>query len=1117
MWNGKNKSNNDKQNSSLNYPFSRYEEMSWNPEEVAQNVAALLTPYNTTTTTNARGTTLLSRGLDSRDVPLLRKYYGSNSVKGDDTGVLVDGDVHPSYSFRRRLLERFSFVLPVGHAILGQLKEPLIGMLLGSAMVSLLLGNSADAISIAIALVIVSLVAAIQEYRSEKALERLSELMPHTACVIRDGMLRDRLPADQLVVGDLVLLSTGDYIPADIRIVDSVELSLDESSLTGENHGVHKSGLAVGLSNSIEPTTTTIQQQLQTPSITSQTNVAFMGTCVTSGRGRGIVIATGKRTEFGKVAAQLQDIEPPKSPLQIQMDKLARTLAFASSIAITILALLGCFLGRPFLETLTVAVSLAVAAIPEGLPICVTVTLALGVLRMARRNAIVKSLPKVETLGCATVVATDKTGTLTTNQMTVRAAWVPAYPQATMDIHGVGYDCNPYNTTSPASDNNNNNNNSYVYITHPSSHSRRTHSGKMQVDNQSQEYEAIRALFAVGCLCNNATLVSDIQSSIEEGHCGPSHSGQPTELALLVGAAKAGLEDPRPLYHRIQEVPFSSDRKRMEVRARPVGGAHICASFQNAFPKQQRGQTTITTTTRKPFPNSSQPPPPPTDGSLYFVKGMPEAILSECSTYTSEDGIALPLTEELKSAAAVKVRQMASSGLRVLAMSYGPSLGDLTFAGMVGMEDPPREGVLTAVTELRKGGVRVIMVTGDSKDTAVAIARQCGILDVHFDVDDISMDMESSTASAGMTFSGEDLDGIALHKLPDAIAGVSVFYRVAPRHKLLLVKALQSMGEIVAMTGDGVNDAAALKAADIGIAMGKSGTDVAKEAADIVLADDDFTTITAAIAEGKGIFFNIRNFLAFQLSTSFAALSMQSIATAFGLPSPLNAMQILWINIIMDGPPAQSLGVEPVEDGVLRAKPRRATDPIVTSALLSRAVTSAALIVFLTLKTFDNELDDGKVGRRDTTMTFMTFVNCDLFNAYACRSANRFFWELNFFQNPAFLWAVGLSILGQLAVIYFPPLQSVFQTEALKPQDLAYIVAMSSTILMLDSLRKKFCGHCCIDSPPEKRLTMGKMKQKDDDYLSEGSYDDSDVGEILLRSKSQRIRSRNRRRRPVTH
>jgi len=314
-----------------------------------------------------------------------------------------------------------------------------------------------------------------------------------------------------------------------------------------------------------------------------------------------------------------------------------------------------------------------------------------------------------------------------------------------------------------------------------------------------------------------------------------------------------------------------------------------------------------------------------------------------------------------------------------------------------------------------------------------------------------------------VSLSGADLDAIPAHSLAESIVDVKVFYRVAPRQKLVIVRALQAHGDIVAMTGDGVNDATALKGADIGVAMGK-GTDVAKEAADVVLADDDFRTITYAIAEGKGIFFNIRCFLSFQLSTSFAALTMASIATALGLPSPLNAMQILFINIIMDGPPAQSLGVEPVDDRILNAKPRKADDPIVTRALLLRAVSSAALIVFITLKVFANELDDGAVNRRDTTMTFVTFVNCDLFNAYVCRSADKCFYELSVFGNPAFLWAVGLSIIGQLLMVYFPPLQEVFQTEALTIHDMVYIVLLSSSILWLDTLRKKFFNSVFNDS-----------------------------------------------------
>jgi len=402
---------------------------------------------------------------------------------------------------------------------------------------------------------------------------------------------------------------------------------------------------------------------------------------------------------------------------------------------------------------------------------------------------------------------------------------------------------------------------------------------------------------------------------------------------------------------------------------------------------------------------------------------------------------------------------------------------------------------------LEKGGVKVIMVTGDSKETAMAIAKRCGILgrvpvgpnligagsmlagipgqhssveessgsggdDEYLDFDAYSPMPTSSIDDIEFgehALSGSQLDAIGQHNLPDSIVGVKVFYRVAPRHKLALVRALQKRGEVVAMTGDGVNDATALKAADIGIAMGKGGTDVAKEAADVILADDDFTTITTAVAEGKGIFFNIRNFLSFQLSTSFAALAMESVATAFRLPSPLNAMQILWINIIMDGPPAQSLGVEPVDERILRAPPRKVTDPIVTRALLTRAVSSAALIMVLTLAVFAHELDDGQVTRRDTTMTFMTFVNCDLFNAYACRSADKCFYEISPFSNPSFLWAMTFSVAGQFAVIYLPPLQSVFQTEALSFGDLLLIVCLSSTVLLLDTFRKKFCSEYCSD------------------------------------------------------
>jgi Ca2+-transporting ATPase len=773
------------------------------------------------------------------------------------------------------------------------------------------------------------------------------------------------------------------------------------------------------------------------------------------------VIAVGEQTEFGKIHTELATVTTRKSPLQVKIDELSQRLATASTVAIAVIALLGWLLGRPLLETLTVAVSLAVAAIPEGLPICVTVTLALGVLRMARRNAIVKKLPVVESLGCTTTICSDKTGTLTQNQLTVRAVFLLAYPDVKFGFTGVGYEAS-----------------GEVLVVGGSDHGSKP--ADTIVPHEASKNIPLTALLQTACLCNNANLVQSIESSVAEGHTGGAMSGQPTELALLVAASKARVPDPRVLYHRTMEVPFSSERKRMEVRARPVNGVQSCRAFELAIQMAD--------------PEATRHRSSSIDSGLYFVKGMPEILLSECPLFLAADGAARKLNEDDRTLTLTQSRRMAASGLRVLGLGFGVALGNLTFCGLIAMEDPPRDGVVDSVRKLRRGGIKVIMVTGDSKETALAIANRCGILGDEYEgtslgellLHDDSLPTPLVTNSdpemggACEALSGAEVDAIPTESLQDSIAGVKVFYRVVPRHKLAIVRALQRKGEIVACSGDGVNDATALKGADIGIAMGRGGTDVAKEAADIVLADDDFRTIAMAVAEGKGIFFNIRCFLAFQLSTSFAALAMESVATAFGLPTPLNAMQILFINILMDGPPAQSLGVEPVDEKILNAKPRKADDPIVTRALLLRAMTSATLIVLLTLGVFYKELlDDGRVSRRDTTMTFMTFVNCDLLNAYVCRSAERCFYELSPFSNPAFLWAVGGSIVGQLMLIYFRPLQEVFQTESLSLMDLISILMLSSSMLLLDTIRKKFLRDYFSDGfNPSPRSLPGRTEMR---------------------------------------
>ena len=738
----------------------------------------------------------------------LRKAFGSNALHGDLEDDESDQVVNAQPSLYRHIQKQtVSMLLPILDAFSSQLKEPLILMLLFSAGLSLFLGNRADAISIALALSIVSLVAAVQEYRSERALEKLNDLVPPLCTVIRDGKAIDHFPADKLVLGDLIVLSTGDRVPADIRLIDSVEMMIDESSLTGENSPVGKTDNALSFAGSMASAKTAgvCASSLPPPPLTEQSNVAFMGTLVVSGRGRGLVIAVGEKTEFGKVAKELSEVETRKSPLQMKIDELGRTLAYASSAGIAVMAVLGYLLGRPFLETVTVAVSLAVAAIPEGLPICVTVTLALGVLRMAQHAAIVKKLPAVETLGCATVICSDKTGTLTQNEMTMRSIYTLAFPSVNFGLTGVGYDIKK----------------SGGYMVRTNSCEELSQKGDekigeerkaREVTQRCMEFNALSALFGSASLCNNASVnVND--DSTKDG----STIGQPTEVALLIGAQKANIPDPRPMYHRVQEIPFSSDRKRMEVKCRPVGGAHTCTAFTLSANRHQHNSAGLI----------SQ------DGSLYFVKGMPESILGECKTHTAADGSAEALTEMGKTRALSQSRRMAACGLRVLAIAYGPSLDELTFAGIVGLEDPPRKGVPQSVSNLEKSGVKVVMVTGDSKETAVAIARQCGIIGGS---KNSTSNMDSSYASSVITddanlsdydlsshnliddmeygslaLSGSQLDAIGANNMADSIMGVKIFYRVAPRHKLALVRAFQKRGEVVAMTGDGVNDATALK------------------------------------------------------------------------------------------------------------------------------------------------------------------------------------------------------------------------------------------------------------------------------------------------------------------
>jgi Ca2+-transporting ATPase len=781
---------------------------------------------------------------------------------------------------------------PLWLRFLKQFKETLILLLLGSAAISFLMGNIDDGVSITVAVTIVVTVGFVQEYRSEKSLEALNQLVPHFAHIIRGDMastsnaqqqlaredegvelkhieevalleqaesVSKTVQATQLVPGDLVLFHTGDRIPADIRITHSADLSIDESNLTGENEAVHKTPEKLSPANGhaaadgrqtpfyASPATGTVGADIR---LNDQHNIAFMGTLVRSGYGQGIVIGTGGNTEFGAIHASLQEIESPRTPLQLSMDRLGKDLSYVSFAVIAFISLLGMWRGWPFLEIFQTAVSLAVAAIPEGLPIIVTVTLALGVLRMSKRRAIVRRLPSVETLGSVNVVCTDKTGTLTTNHMTVTKVW---------------------------------------------------HFGANKAADVTQKTEskdldsATSTIIRIGNIVNHGRLVQSegntaASAAVLSSTLGDDNSnaksrwtGQPTDVALLDLLDAFGEDDVRGrIGTRKFETPFSSERKWMGVviQGADSGGSDVA-----------------------------------------YIKGALEMVLKRCDTYLTSDGREIILDQNKRQEAIAAAEAMAQDGLRVLGFASGQTrenkfLGGskvrsgrstpasassmlspgqpssqndeevyqgLAFAGLVGMSDPPRKGVDRSIRRLMAGGVKVIMITGDAETTAVAIGKKLG------------MPVNNSSLGSSV-LRGDQLDHMSDDDLQQAIATTTIFARTSPEHKLKIVRALQARGDVVAMTGDGVNDAPALKKADIGISMGKLGTDVAKEAADMILTDDDFSTILNAIEEGKGIFYNIQNFITFQLSTSAAALSLVLVSTVFGWKNPLNAMQILWIS-----------------------------------------------------------------------------------------------------------------------------------------------------------------------------------------------------------------------------
>ncbi|WP_042348985.1 cation-translocating P-type ATPase [Bacillus massiliigorillae] len=821
-----------------------------------------------------------------------------------------------------------------------QFKDFMILVLLAATLISGLLGEYIDAIAIIAIVIINAVMGFVQEHKAEKSLDALKEMSAPQVNALREGNWT-KIASKQVVVGDVLKFSTGDRIGADLRIIDASSLEIEESALTGESIAVNKTGSSVFH---------------HVNSIGDEENMAFMGTMVARGNGVGIVTATGMNTEMGQIADMLQSAKAMITPLQHRLEQLGKILIVVA-ILLTILVIgLGVFQGNNLYTMVLAGVSLAVAAIPEGLPAIVTVALSLGVQRMIKQRAIVRKLPAVETLGCASVICSDKTGTLTQNKMTVTTVWDSGH---TWHIDGKGNEA----------------------------------SGSFSKNGQAVKEisKSMQQLLTFGLLCNTSEVREVEGQLIVEGSA--------TEGAMQVAAMKAGITKAQLLqqFSIEKEYPFDSSRKMMSV-----------------IVKDGNGQ--------------------------YFVvtKGAPDVLLGKCKSILWDERA---MTMDSRSVDSIQnaIDDLASQALRTIAIGYKKVTSssvtmhereierDLTFIGLQGIIDPPRPEVKDAVSECHKAGIKTIMITGDHVATAKAIAKQLGILQK----DDIVIE-------------GRELNDMSLEDLEEVVEHVAVFARVSPEHKLKIVKALQNKGHVVAMTGDGVNDAPAIKAADIGVAMGITGTDVSKEASALVLLDDNFATIKSAIKEGRNIYENIRKFIRYLLASNVGEILVMLFAMLLALPLPLTAIQILWVNLVTDGLPAMALGLDQPEDNVMKRKPRHPKEGVFSRGLGWKIVSRGFLIGGATLLAFMTALHNnpGNLAYAQT-IAFVTLVLAQLIHVFDCRSEKNIF-ARNPFGNKYLVGAVLLSLLMIIPVIYIPALQGIFGTVAIIPKDWLLVLGMSA-------------------------------------------------------------------------
>ncbi|HEY8391907.1 MAG TPA: cation-translocating P-type ATPase [Capillibacterium sp.] len=804
-------------------------------------------------------------------------------------------------------------------------------VLFAAVTISVALGEWYDAVTILAIIFLNSLLGFVQEYRAERSLEALRELSAPQARVVREGQERT-VPAAQVTPGDLVLVEAGSRVPADLRLVDVKNLEADESPLTGESVPVPKETEAAA-SSSLE--------------LGDRKNMLFAGTTVTRGRGKGVAVATGMKTELGKIAGMLAGSQAGPTPLQQRLDHLGKILVLICLGICLAVGLVGLARGENFRLMFLSAVSLAVAAIPEGLPAIVTIALALGVQRMIKRSVIIRRLPAVETLGCATVICSDKTGTLTQNQMMVTSCY---FSGEELEVTGNGY--------TPAG--------TFFWRGAPVQ--------PLAGTGGFPDPQGLKMLLAAGFYCNNAELRREPATQQWQ------LTGDPTEGALLVLGLKAGLK--RGGVKRLAEIDFTSERKRMGVLVEEEGRRFL------------------------------------------YLKGAPDVLL-ERSSRIRWAGRVIPLQSREKEKISQAMEAMARRSLRVLALAYRPlpptavmlreaDEEDLIFLGLVGIKDPVRPGVKEAIGRCRRAGIRTVMITGDFPVTARAIGQELGLL-----------------RRNGLVLTGKELDRLSQAELGKIVGRVDIFARVNPCHKLRIVKALKEQGEVVTMTGDGVNDAPAVKEADIGIAMGISGTDVTKEASAMVITDDNFTSIVAAIEEGRGIYSNIRKFIRYLLGCNIGEILTMFLAIVTGNPFPLLPIQILWINLVTDGLPAIALGVEPVEKELMNEPPRPPKEGIFSRGLGCKVLIQGVSIALITMGIFRFALQNGADLVTARTMAFSTLVFSQLSYVFACRSETQPLLKRRAGANPYLLGAVALSGVMQFMVVSHPFAHRLFQTTAL--------------------------------------------------------------------------------------